>query len=423
MVFTILVFIIVIGICFYSPYRGLVILLNINLIRNLQSINLENPCLKCVGEQDIILGGVLQSLGLFIIFFKVSIKEKTSYRFDFVDSFLLITFLLLILTSIISIEPTEGLLYSFKYLLLGVPYFFVTKTFFINENDFEKLLLKTLSFAVDFALAFGIIAGLVVIITGYQEPYAAYGVVMRLTIQGVHPIPFAQTIGFGLFSAIYLVITKRKQNSSILFIKTVILSIILLFTNTRGVLVSLLLSGVISALFYIETPKLSKKTVLIGFSTIAILISMVVFFIDGESILGRFYSDELAFESILLRFDSFFESFRIFSQHIYTGIGPTSFTRYSELPYPHNFFLEYIVFFGIWGILLSFYFIVFIVEIFSTTVKNANSKLYVFLFAVFLFYFLETQVSFTLWTHKGLYFSLGILMAFYNIKLRRVNKV
>lgn len=52
--------------------------------------------------------------------------------------------------------------------------------------------------------------------------------------------------------------------------------------------------------------------------------------------------------------------------------------------------------------------------------KNKKDNFYVFLFITFLFYFLETQVSFTLWTHKGVYFSLGLLMAYYAIDKRSV---
>jgi O-antigen ligase len=422
MVFSVIVFIGIVLTCFKSPHKGLILLLNINIIRNLQFISIQNPCLKCISDQDIILGGVLQVLGLIIVFFKGTLTKTPKYKLDFIDIFLGLTFLLLIISSGISEFPNEAFLYTARYLLLGIPYFFVTKTLLMNSKDFNENLTKMLLFAVNISVVFGIIAALVVIISGYEEPYAKYGVVMRLTIQGVHPIPFAQAIGFGILSAFYLIVNKIKSKKSILklLFKSAFLLIILLFTNTRGVLVSLVFSLIAAGGFYLKKPKINKKTATIILTTILSLFIVLILFVDIKSIFGRFYFDQLAFQSILLRFDSLFESLRIFEQNLYTGIGPTAFPIYSALPYPHNFILEYIVFFGIWGAILILLFIIFILELYILTSKNKKDNFYVFLFITFLFYFLETQVSFTLWTHKGVYFSLGLLMAYYAIDKRSV---
>ena len=210
MIFSIIVFIGIVLTCFKSPHKGLILLLNINIIRNLQSISIQNPCLKCVSDQDILLGGVLQVLGLIIVSAIGTSAKNSKYKLDFIDMFLGLTFLLLVISSGISDSPNEAFLYTTKYLLLGIPYFFVTKALLINSKDFKENLTKMLVFSVNLSVIFGIIAALVVIISGYEEPYAKYGVVMRLTIQGVHPIPFAQAIGFGLLSALFLIINKIK---------------------------------------------------------------------------------------------------------------------------------------------------------------------------------------------------------------------
>jgi hypothetical protein len=415
MLFSIILFSFIIGICYLSPVRGLVALLNINLLRNLKSITLVDPCLKCVAEQDILLGGVLQALGLLIILLKTNLLKNPTYKLDYIDIFLILTLILLIISSCLSIAPTDGLFYTIQYLLLGIPYFFITKVVFINVGDFQKALTKMLSFSVNFAVIFGLIAALVVAISGYKEPYAAYGVVMRLTIQGVHPIPFAQAMGFGFLSSIYLIITriKNKEATKTLFIKSVFLLVIIFLSNTRGIVVSLAFAGVIAATLYFRKPKFNKNLIRISFAALLLLFTVLFFFIDVEAMFGRFYSDKLAFESILLRFESIFESIRIFKENFFIGIGPTAFPLYSNLPYPHNFFLEHLAFFGVWGLLLCIGYIIFVLEIVILTKKNSKRPLYVFILTIFLFYFIEAQVSFTLWTHKGVYFSLGLLMSFY----------
>ena len=171
---------------------------------------------------------------------------------------------------------------------------------------------------------------------------------------------------------------------------------------------------------YLKKPKINKKTATIILVSSLSLIVAIIIFVDIKDIFGRFYFDAYAFESILQRFDSLFESIRIFRQNLYTGIGPTAFPTYSILPYPHNFILEYIVFFGIWGAILILLLTIFITELYIITAKNKKDIFYVFLFITFLFYFIETQLSFTLWTHKGVYFSLGLLMAYYTINKRSV---
>ena len=204
--------------------------------------------------------------------------------------FLGLTFLLLIISSGISDSPTEAFLYTTKYLLLGIPYFFVAKALFINSKDFKKNLTKMLVFAVNLSVIFGIIAALVVIISGYEEPYVKYGVVMRLTIQGVHPIPFAQAVGFGLLSSLFLIINKIKSKKSILqlLVKAAFLTIILLFTNTRGVVVSLVLSLILAAGFYLKSPKINKKTATIFLISFLCFFTGIILFIDIKSCLLGF---------------------------------------------------------------------------------------------------------------------------------------
>ena len=114
MLFTATIFFIVFLICYLRPHYGLVVLLNINLIRNLINIDIVNPCLKCTSENDVVLGALLPILGFFIIIYRISFSKKVVYSFDFFDYFIAATLLLLIYTSAVSNHVYE----SFEYLSL-----------------------------------------------------------------------------------------------------------------------------------------------------------------------------------------------------------------------------------------------------------------------------------------------------------------
>ena len=422
MLFTATIFFIVFLICYLRPHYGLVVLLNINLIRNLINIDIVNPCLKCTSENDVVLGALLPILGFFIIIYRISFSKKVVYSFDFFDYFISATLLLLIYTSAVSNHIYESFEYTLRYIFLCIPFFVITKLYFLNSKNFENLLYKILEFSMNFALVFGLIAVVVVLVSGYEEEYAEYGVIMRLTIQGVHPIPFAQSIGLGLISSLFLILRniKKQIKSNLLFFKTALLTIILLYTNTRGVIISFVISMFFVLVFSMKKPTISKKIISVFLITTALLSSVVLFLLDFESLFGRFYSDESALISVFLRFVSIEDSMDIFINNLFTGIGPVGFSYISDLPYPHNFILDYLVFFGIFGLIAALSFIIFSIDILRVTnAYKENNYLFVILFSIFIFYAAETQVSFTLWMHKGMYLALGLFMANYSIHKRR----
>ena len=122
-------------------------------------------------------------------------------------------------------------------------------------------------------------------VSGYEEEYAEYGVIMRLTIQGVHPIPFAQSIGLGLISSVFLILRniKKQITSNILLVKTALLTIILLYTNTRGVIISFVISMFFVLVFSMKKPTISKKIISVFLITTGLLSAVIVFLLDFES--------------------------------------------------------------------------------------------------------------------------------------------
>ena len=70
-----------------------------------------------------------------------------------------------------------------------------------------------------------------------------------------------------------------------------------------------------------------------------------------------------------------------------------------------------VVSFGIFGVILSITIIaLFLYYAQFLPPKRGGTLEYQFIYAVTLFYFFESCVSFTLWMHKGLYLWIGLLM-------------
>jgi O-antigen ligase len=96
--------------------------------------------------------------------------------------------------------------------------------------------------------------------------------------------------------------------------------------------------------------------------------------------------------------------------------------------YAHNLFMELISSFGIFGVVLCFILIYVILFEYNFIVRNQkkifSDPLFFAVIALLLFFFFETQFSFTLNTHKGFYFSLAMYSVFkYKFLLQKKEEV
>ena len=73
---SILVSILILISCLKRPMLGLALLMQINIIRSLVSIDFNNPCFTCVNESDVLLGAVTPVLGLILILLRLDIRKK-----------------------------------------------------------------------------------------------------------------------------------------------------------------------------------------------------------------------------------------------------------------------------------------------------------------------------------------------------------
>jgi O-antigen ligase len=419
MIVSIFIGLIILYICWVKPMVGIAILVQINLIRAVFSLDFNNLNFRSVNEPDAFLGAIIPILGLITIFLKLnSIHKKIKFKLSFIDVFFLLAIFTLIFSTIFSSDVIESIVYTGKFIFLAFSYYFTSKTVLLNTKYPDKQIIIFLKTTLFLGIALGIISLLLLFFQGVA--------VNRLTIPGVHPIPYSQLMGF----SILVIFSSLMIDKKLFFIELgsqfirgfllVFLLILLFASNTKGILLSVFLAMLI--MLYLKGFRINKKLLLLVGLIIIPLIFYVISVIGYESLFDRLLRS-LEDDSVNHRVLSYVESFQIFRDFPLTGSGPGAYGVYGFLDYPHNFFLENMAQYGVLGILMNSYFIfsLFIIFWISNKAKSRNF-IYSLLFIFIIYFFVETMVSFTLWMHKGLYVTLGLFSGYYFNKIKTNKK-
>jgi len=421
MFITLIIAVVILYLAWEKPIIAIAILLQTNLIRSLVEIDLSNLCFNCTNKPSLALGVIIPLLAFLLIIVKISYNSaKFKYKLDPFDGFFILTISILIFSSFYAPSFIEAIDYTSRFVLIGSSFYFITKLILLNKPHINALIRQF--FKVSIILAF-VLGNLSLILIAYSSQS-----VTRITLPGVHPIPFSQLIGLALFISFVIFYSSGKifniKNKNYLKINNflfVFFTILLFATNTRGVLFSAILSLII---FLGLNIKKVKKTNLYIYGTIlAIIIFVIVINIDVEILFNRLLKSS-SDKSISDRFIAYNDSIRILFEHPF-GTGTGGFKYFSFLEYPHNLVLENLAQFGVLGIILNIYFLLMILYMFLITARyRKKDMLIVFLFSIFCFFMIETMFSFTLWMHKGMYLSLGLFAGYYsNLKnLKKKNK-
>jgi len=396
--------------CWRKPIAGLAVLVQINLVRAVVSLDFDNLCFKCINESDLLLGAIIPLLGFALILVKLYSKNKNlKFKLSFIDVFFVLVIVTLFYTSIFSANMAASVAYTGRFILLASSYYFISKIIILNAEQQNKLIIDFLKVTLILGVCLGIISLILL--------YFSSGYVDRLTIPGVHPIPFSQLIGFAVLVIISsLIIDKNLLPINIGSLVSrglllVFLLMVLFASNTKGILLSIIISFII--MLYLKGFKISKKLLVLMCLVILPLTFYVVSKIGYESLFERLFRS-LGDNSINHRLLSYGESFEIFMRFPLTGSGPGAYDIFGYLPYPHNFFLENIAQYGILGIIINIYFLFMLYIIFEISNRTKHKNfIFSLLFILIVYFFTETMVSFTLWMHKGLYLSLGLFSGYY----------
>ena len=177
--------------CWRKPIAGLAVLVQINLVRAVVSLDFDNLCFKCINESDLLLGAIIPLLGFALILVKLYSKNKNlKFKLSFIDVFFVLVIVTLFYTSIFSANMAASVAYTGRFILLASSYYFISKIIILNAEQPNKLIIDFLKVTLILGVCLGIISLILL--------YFSSGYVDRLTIPGVHPIPFSQLIGFAV---------------------------------------------------------------------------------------------------------------------------------------------------------------------------------------------------------------------------------
>ena len=303
--------------CWRKPIAGLAVLVQINLVRAVVSLDFDNLCFKCINESDLLLGAIIPLLGFALILVKLYSKNKNlKFKLSFIDVFFVLVIVTLFYTSIFSANMAASVAYTGRFILLASSYYFISKIIILNAEQPNKLIIDFLKVTLILGVCLGIISLILL--------YFSSGYVDRLTIPGVHPIPFSQLIGFAVLVIISsLIIDKNLLPINIGSLVSrglllVFLLMVLFASNTKGILLSIIISFII--MLYLKGFKISKKLLVLMCLVILPLTFYVVSKIGYESLFERLFRS-LGDNSINHRLLSYGESFEIFMRFPLTGSG------------------------------------------------------------------------------------------------------
>lgn len=416
------VFLFVILVAIKKSSIALAILLNINLFRAIPYVDYLKPYYGYYNKNDILLGAVLPTICFLIIISKIMWKkDKIKYKVDIIDVFMLMLSLIMVVSVIFSPNFSKSIYYTGIFLFLGCPFYFVTKLLFLNSNNVKKQFFEFANAIIFFAFIFSSISLYLHSIAKY--PYD------RMTFPGVFPIPFCLFLCIALIFIIICYIKpsfKKALNGKSKYLYSLPILAIILFSiiksNTRGPVFAMFLASLVILGMFFKI-KLNIKIILAFitacFSGLIVLITafdinkIAMRFIDlipeeGNSLSPRLlaYTDSVK----LLVFRPWGISVGTF-EDFYSDKSDKSASSYA-----HNLFMELISSFGVVGVLLSFFIIYICLYEYNFIIKHQKKIFsdYLFFTSIVLltFFFFETQFSFTLSTHKGWYFSLGLYSVF-----------
>jgi len=366
-------------------------------------------------ENDIIFSFILP----LVVFSKAIFAKglfKTRLRFSLVDFFVIFIGVVLLLWSGFG-DALIGLGKTIRFFFFSIFFYFSSRIYFYNSKNPK----------IDFL---GFFHGNLIlsIFISFVALYWADDIlsVYRLSVPGAHPIPFSIMLGASLLYCLFNLIYHYATRCYFLCIwhsgLLGFVGIVLVLSNTRGVIVSLIISFIVSIGFYLikirKTLVVSVKT----FCCVAVL-SFIGFAITNRYIdslgmplirgLSLIFQEDKG-ESINTRLVAQGDAIYMFEDSAFLGVGTGNFGSYSLLEYPHNIFLEIGAENGIVGLFLLIIILslggLHLIKIFEV---DEDMIFNLFLLSAIVYFFIEAQFSLAIWMNKFLFYIYGFIISCY----------
>jgi O-antigen ligase len=329
------------------------------------------------------------------------LNHKLRWRFGIIPGLVVFIGAMMLIGTLYSPLPSQGLAKAGKYLATNLFIFFAAMLF-IGDLDRVKNMLRIVAFLGFFTAAISVV----------YLAYTGIGDIGRFALPSQNPIWFARELGIALLATLCLVAISKKRLVRLIYASFMLVMLFLIYiAGSRGPFLALL----VSLLFYFLLLQRGsfgffKKSLFVLLTLFVLRLSVVI---GPEHIYTRLLHLFSRFDlTTFYRLRAFETAKNLFLDNPFKGVGTAGFARFDPLGYPHNIVLELASELGIWGV-AGFAGLVLLAGYLG--IKLLRSKKASFLelnlsrtfLAIFVFALINAQISGAIYANHQLWFAIA----------------
>jgi O-antigen ligase len=408
---SILIILISIPLTWWRPGIGLALAANAYLITGSlpgQAEGLENNNLL----------NILLPIVVFILIFIRAFPRLGQYRFHPLDAVLGSLGVWLFFSCLQTPAMAQGLDIVTRYFVLGSSFYFVARLIPLTDpKRVEENITLTIGTYWVMAVILGSIALFNLLSSGYTFT--------RVSVGTINPIPFSLLVASGIIVNAYWLIGSQKVSPYLklgLYVSMGLLMVVLMASNTRSMVIALMVSLPVMVFQIIRQQALVKSitTILVAVMGIVVLLVGIAAWQPElyDSWSGRLslITQEKKGASVDERMTAYDAAYDLFQKSPVFGVGTGNFNKASggTLGYAHNLSLEILSEQGIAGAFIFVCMIGFAIHLMIQANPLARFYPVIYLFSSWsILCLIVSQFSFTLWQQKNLFLSLALLVTAY----------
>lgn len=356
--------------------------------------------------------GICFTLYVIAIFVRAWEIKAIKVEFDYYKITLLILLLYLLFSIFIVSSNKPFGINKYIYFLASIFVMLIPSYIFSNKDDIKTIVMAL--FSLGFIYAIASYLQYLNFFTNQSNPTS-----IRFHLFSMNPISIARHISYSIPAIIFLIIQFSKNviknigKIIILLLFLFSLSFFMALTGSKGPILALLISMLISYLLYQKKFGLYKGAIFINIMILA-FVCISLYFLLPDNILLRLTSGDIDNQrTSIIRLFAIMEGLTNFKQNIIFGVGFGAYKFqtpfFGVIVYPHNIFIEFLSETGLIG------FTLFSIILISTIkmLRRLYFKLEIFSFLFIQFLFISSLINANFSGHIGynvmFWFSCGLI--------------
>lgn len=360
----------------------------------------------------------LLNLGICLILFAIALfirmlrEKKITIELDSYKLTLMILLLYLVYSIFFISSNTSYGINKFIYFVASILVLLLPSYIITNITDLKKIVIALFSIGLVYSIA----ANMQYLGFFTNSSNSAS---IRFNLFSMNPIFFARDISYSILAVIFLLIefskdiTKNIGKLVILLILLFSLSFFMALTGSRGPLIALLISILVSFAVYQKDSVSAKKIILMNLM-ILIIISFSLYYLLPEDIIQRLTSGDINNQrTSIIRLFAIMEGLNNFKQNIIFGIGFGSYQlitiAFGKISYPHNIIIEFISETGVIGITLFSIILISTIKMLKKLYGKMDISSFLLILSLFISSFVNANFSGHIGFNLMFWFSCGLI--------------